>query len=70
MKKDFLNKELNVGDVVAFTAPSYRSLVKGTIKSFTPQKVRISYVNTWNYGTPGRPDEILQYPEQIIKIEA
>ena len=47
--KDFLGKELELHDEVVFTAPSYRHLVKGKIIAFTPKKVRIEYINDWNF---------------------
>lgn len=67
MKKDFFGTELNIGDVVAFVAPSYRHLAKGTITKFTEKMVFISYLNTWNFGKPGCPCEIKQTPDQLVK---
>ena len=65
--KDFLDNELAIGDVVILIAPNYRSLVKGTIYAFTAKQVRIEYMNTWNFGDPGRRAELLQYPSQVVK---
>ena len=67
--KDFFGKPLSVGDTVAFIAPGYRHLVKGTITSLTPKKVRLSYSNTWNYSR-GYPCEIIQSPEQLVYVES
>lgn len=41
--KDFLGKELELGDLVVVTEPQYRNLVKAKIIAFTPKKVRIEY---------------------------
>ena len=41
--KDFLGKELKLGDLVVVTEPQYRNLVKAKIVAFTPKKVRIEY---------------------------
>lgn len=41
--KDFLSKELGIGDLVVATEPKYRNLVKAKIVAFTPKKVRIEY---------------------------
>jgi len=42
MKKDFLGKELRVGDIVIFMDPHYKSFIKGTITKFTTHAVTIS----------------------------
>ena len=65
--RDFFGYELAVGDRVAFILNGYRDLVVARIVAFTPKQVRVSYVNTWNYGTPGRPDETLRHPKTLIK---
>jgi len=65
--RDFFNNELAVGDRVAFIPNGYRDLAVATIVAFTPKQVRVSYVNTWNYGLPGRPDETLRHPKTLIK---
>lgn len=67
MKKDFFGSELNVGDTVAFIAPGYRMLTKGTITRFTEKTVIIEYINNWNYGNSGIACEIKQTPGQLIK---
>jgi hypothetical protein len=67
MKQDFFGKELNVGDEVAFIAPGYRHLAKGIIQRFTDKMVIIDYSNTWNFSGTGRPDELKQTPDQLVK---
>ena len=41
--KDFLDKELELGDFVVVTEPKYRNFVKAKIIAFTPKKVRVEY---------------------------
>ena len=65
--KDYFGNELAIGDEVAFYAPNYRMFTTGTIIKFTPQQVRVEYVNTWNYGNPGHTDTYLAYPSMFIK---
>jgi hypothetical protein len=67
--KDFLENDLNIGDVVVTTPKNYRGLVKATILSFTPKKVHVSYMNTWNYGLPGRPETYLVDQIAVVKIQ-
>lgn len=65
--KDFFGNELELGDVVAFYAPGYRSFTEGTIIAFTPKQVRVEYYNTWNYAAPGIKKTYLAYPSMFIK---
>jgi len=67
MKRDFFGVELDIGDEVAFIAPGYRHLAKGTITRFTEKMVFISYMNTWNYRSPGYQCDIKQTPDQLVK---
>lgn len=66
-RKDFLGNVIDIGDSVAFMTPNYRCMVLGTIIAFTPQKIRIKYLNTWNYGSQGLEKEFLANPDQVIK---
>ena len=65
--KDFFGQNLAIGDQVAFEAPGYRHLALGIIVSFTPKNVRLEYLNTWNYGSPGRLEEFLTSSQSLIK---
>ncbi len=66
--KDFLGHELVVGDEVVTTPKNYRGLVRAKIVSFTTQQVNVSYMNTWNFGTPGREENFRTYPNTLVKI--
>ena len=65
--EDFFGQELNIGDIVAVEAKNYRHLTEAEIVEFTPKKVRVQYLNTWNYGKDGRLQQLLTYPLTLIK---
>lgn len=67
--KDFLGRELEIGDSVIIMAPKYRHLVLARIIKFTPTQVRVAFMNTWNYGKPGYYTELLQSPSQLTKVD-
>lgn len=67
--KDFLGRDLEIGDSVVIIAPGYRDLVLARIMKFTAKQVKVSYMNTWNFGKPGRYAELLQYPSQLVKVD-
>ena len=65
--KDFLGKQLDVGDDVVLTAPQYRHLVKARVIAFTPKKVRVEYNNTWNFSASNTVlEEYLSEPSFLI----
>lgn len=57
--KDFLGKELNVGDHIVFARKHYRELSRGVIGRFTAKYVVINLENG---------DEFKQTPKQVVKI--
>jgi hypothetical protein len=65
--KDVFGNDLEIGDTVAFYAPGYRSMCKGIIIAFTPKQVRVEYMNTWNYSSPGHKFTYLNYPSDFAK---
>lgn len=50
--RDYIGRELKPGDAVVMTTPSYSSICIGTVVEFTPKKVRVKFMNTWNYSKP------------------
>lgn len=61
-KRDFLGRELTLGDYVMFMKQNYREFGMGKIIKFTPQKVRVKWGNhDWA--------EILQTADQLVKVE-
>lgn len=67
--KDFLGREIEIGDTVVLTAPKYRMFTKAKVIKLTPQKVRVEYINTWNYGKPGRRQEYLSEPDFLVVVQ-
>lgn len=67
--KDFLGKELTLGDVVVLTAPRYRMYTKAKIIAFTKTKVRVEFTNTWNFAHPGLVETYLSESNFLIKVE-
>lgn len=61
MKEDFLGNELNIGDKVAYIRPGYRSLMMGTILSFSEQTALLTCNIKYN-------KKFRQFYEQIVKI--
>lgn len=62
MKRDFLGRELNLGDYVIFMRQHYREFGMGKIVKFTPQKVKVKYGNT-------EYQQLLQTSDQLVKVE-
>lgn len=60
--KDFLGKELAVGDFVIFIRQGYRSFKLANVIGLTPMKVRIKW------GDPSWA-EMLQNPTSLVKVE-
>jgi hypothetical protein len=63
MAKDFLGRELEIGDEVVFMQIHYRGLMKGTIKKLSPKKATIEHEKTNLCST-----ESVQFHDQLIKI--
>lgn len=61
--KDFLDRELSIGDDVVTTPKNYRGLVRAKVIAFTPQKVRVVYRHH-----RGHDEEFITYPTAVIKI--
>lgn len=59
--KDFLKRDLTVGDSVIIVTPSYRSFTLARVHSFTATKVRVEY------GEYNR--KLLQDPVQLCKVD-
>lgn len=61
--KDFLGRDLKVGDEVVFVQLDYRNLLKGKIKSMTAKTILIGHAKT-NVCSK----ETKQTPAQVVKI--
>lgn len=66
--KDFLGKQLELGDMVILTAPKYRQFTLAVVVAFTPKLVRVQFTNTWNYQPPGRVEQYIAEPCFLVKV--
>lgn len=73
--KDFLGKELNIGDTVVFSIPHYHGLAKARIDHFAKKTVVLDVTRDYNYTVKSmsEADEwakpICRYPQDCIKVE-
>jgi hypothetical protein len=66
-QKDFLGKELEVGDSVIFIEPGYRNFQKGVIFKFTEKMIFINWKNPRCHIS--KEDTLKQCGYQVVKIE-
>ena len=59
VKKDFLGKEINIGDTVVFMQIGYRGLMRGRIMSMAAKKAKIKHEKT----NMGRTESIQFYAQ-------
>jgi hypothetical protein len=62
--KDFLGRDLAIGDSVIIVTPSYRSFTLARVHSFTATKVRVEYSRQCLENR-----KLLQDPVQICKVD-
>ena len=75
--KDFLGRELNVGDTVVFSIPHYHGLAKARIDHFSPKMVVLDVTTASRSQGFVRPmseatkwdKAICRYPQDCIKVE-
>ncbi len=63
--KDFLGKELEVGDSVIYIEPGYKNLTKGKILKITDKRVRITDYHDRN-GIKNRDNTVIRRPEDVV----
>ena len=66
--KDFLDKDLAIGDLAIMTKPDYTELIVVKIIAFTKQKVRVEFTNNWHFGNPGVRIEKLVESNRLCKM--
>ena len=66
--KDFLKRELSIGDYVVFPAPRGGSMKLGKIIKFTPQQIRVEWTYKSYRGDVGS-DSAPRYSSQCVKVE-
>lgn len=62
--KDIFGRTLAIGDIVACERPSYKGLYKAQIIKFTPQMVRVKFLDMPTY----HKQETLQPPGCVVKF--
>ena len=68
MKKDFLNRELQIDDYVVFPAPNNGGMRLGKIVKFTPKQIRVEWTYK-NYRGEISSDSEPRYANQCVKVE-
>jgi len=63
--KDFLKRDLAVGDSVIIVTPSYRSFTLACVTGFTATKVRVEYGDPSDW----MKTKLLQDPIQLCKVD-
>lgn len=73
--KDFLGRELNVGDTVVFSVPHDHRLAKARIDHFSKKMVVLDVVRSGSAGVKPMSEArhwskaICRYPEDCVKVE-
>jgi hypothetical protein len=68
--KDFLNRELVLGDYVVFPAPRGGGMKLGKIIKFTPQQIRVEWTYKAYWGNNKiMSDSAARYSNQCVKVE-
>lgn len=62
--KDFMGKELDVGDTVVFIVPHDRELIKGTVVQFIDRHAEITYIRPQS----NTPSSIKLTGEHLVKV--
>lgn len=66
--KDFLGRELAVGDYVVIDGPQYGTFALGTIVKMFDDRVSVYHYNDWN-NDPPQWKTMLREGRQTVKVE-
>lgn len=66
--KDFLNREITIGDYVVFPAPYGQGLKLGKIVKFTPQNMRVEWTRK-NYRGMVDTENTVRAVKECVKVE-
>jgi len=64
--KDFLRRDLEIGDYVVFPAP-YGGMKLGKIIKFTPQQIRVEWTYKWRDAVHAKSAP--RYANQCVRVE-
>ena len=67
VQKDFLKRDLAIGDYVVFPAP-YGGMKLGKIIRFSPKQIRVEWTYKSHRGTVGSTDTS-RYANQCVRVE-
>lgn len=67
MHKDFLKRDLAVGDYVIFPGPYNCGMKLGKIIKFTPQQIRVEWTYKWNNKVESR--DTTRMSNQCVRVE-
>lgn len=65
--KDFLKRDLAIGDYVVFPAPSGGGMKLGKIVKFTPKQIRVEWTYQWSGKVHAQSAP--RYASQCVKVE-
>ena len=65
--KDFFGRELQVGDVVAYTNGSYADFFQGKVVRFTPKCVVVTLGLGVDHTNPIKEHTTIKFPNCLIK---
>ena len=63
--KDIVNREISIGDMVAFNPPYCKGLLSGKVVKFTPVMVRIDYIDRGSGSERG----VVVYPKDCCVLD-
>lgn len=66
--KDFLNRDINIGDYVVFPAPYGQGLKLGKITKFTPKNMRVQWTRK-DYRGNVSTEDTLRTVKECVKVE-
>lgn len=66
--KDFLNRNIDIGDYVVFPAPYGQGLKLGKIVKFTPKNMRVSWSRK-SYRGGVTTEETIRAVKECVKVE-
>ena len=65
--KDFLKRDLEIGDYIVFPAPYGGGMKLGKVVKFTPKQVRIEWTYKWRDQV--RTESTPRYSNQCVRVE-
>jgi hypothetical protein len=65
--RDFLNRELAVGDYVVFPGPYASGMKLGKVVKFTPQQIRVEWTYKWKGQVHSR--DTIRHSSQCVRVE-